>query len=63
MPRAVVENDTPGNITVRVKGDVTGTLVQHIADGTPTLAVNDLVWIEIDASDRVAVILGKLVDP
>ena len=57
MPRAIVEDDSP--LTVRIKGDLTGTPVQFKPSGM-SFAVNDLVWVEIDESDRQVVVTQKL---
>lgn len=58
MPIAVVEDDSP--LTVRIKGDETGTPVQLKDEDLPAVSVNDLVWVEIDPSDRKVVVIAKL---
>lgn len=58
MPIAVVEDDSP--LTVRIKGDATGTLAQLESSTLAVVAVNDLVWVEIDPSDRKVVVICKL---
>lgn len=58
MPIAVVEDDSP--LTVRIKGDETGTPAQYKSSTLAAVAVNDLVWVEVDPSDRFLVVIAKL---
>lgn len=57
MTIATVITATP--LTVRLHGDVDDTPVEEMADGTPALAANDRVYVELISGSLH--VLGKVV--